>query len=56
MFIIILKMKTIDLFLVVDPTNLNMISVTKNAPDLLSGTNEIETRYLCTYIHILCSV
>lgn len=32
MFIIILK-KTIDLFLVVDPTNLKINSVTKNAPE-----------------------
>lgn len=50
MFIIILKMKTIDLFLVVDPTNLNMISVTKYAPDIVEEMKL--KRDICAHTYI----
>lgn len=50
MFIIILKMKTIDLFLVVDPTNLNMISVTKYASDIVEQMKL--KRDICAHTYI----
>lgn len=43
-------MKTIDLFLVVDPTNLNMISITKYASDIVEQMKL--KRDICTHTYI----
>lgn len=43
-------MKTIDSFLVVDPTNLNMISVTKYAPDIVEQMKL--KRDICAHTYI----